>query len=305
MMRTSVSGFHYAPISKGLLWLTAGSSILASVTNSLTSITITNFYQEVVSKFQVWKLVTNHFVFSSPGELLFGLILIYYFRVFERQMGSSKFGAFVCISVALSTLLQVSFLTIFPSFEKPVSGPYAIIFACFMLFYLYIPASARFKLLGINLSDKVFTYLLGIQLLCSHMPLSVVAGSCGLLSGIAYLSNTLPLNRIRWPQPVVRFCSRFLYPLLKSSPPHRPSRTSRTGRQRTVLFPPQMQTPTDTTHPAHDFVAGSMPAGMEVDVTEEHVDQLVNMGFERSMAVRALRHSHNNIELATHMLLNE
>ena len=32
------------------------------------------------------------FAFSSTPELMFGLYLLYYFRVFERQIGSNKYS---------------------------------------------------------------------------------------------------------------------------------------------------------------------------------------------------------------------
>lgn len=32
------------------------------------------------------------FAFSSAPELMFGLYLLYYFRVFERQIGSNKYS---------------------------------------------------------------------------------------------------------------------------------------------------------------------------------------------------------------------
>ena len=41
---------------------------------------------------ELWRLVTSSLCFTAPGEALFGLVLLYNFRVFERQRGSSKFG---------------------------------------------------------------------------------------------------------------------------------------------------------------------------------------------------------------------
>jgi hypothetical protein len=41
---------------------------------------------------ELWRLLTSSLCFTTPGEALFGLVLLYQFRVFERQLGSSKFG---------------------------------------------------------------------------------------------------------------------------------------------------------------------------------------------------------------------
>eukprot|EP00983_Pelagomonas_calceolata_P124818 1161146-Pelagomonas_calceolata.AAC.2 len=43
-----------------------------------------------------------------PGELLLGVMLIYYFRSLERRAGSSKFACFVTFTTGLSLALQVS-----------------------------------------------------------------------------------------------------------------------------------------------------------------------------------------------------
>lgn len=43
------------------------------------------------------------------------------------------------------------------------SGPYGLIFASFIPFYLDIPVSTRFRVFGVNFSDKSFIYLAGLQ----------------------------------------------------------------------------------------------------------------------------------------------
>jgi len=45
------------------------------------------------------------------------------------------------------------------------SGPYGLIFASFVPFYLDIPVSSRFHIFGINFTDKSFIYLAGLQVL--------------------------------------------------------------------------------------------------------------------------------------------
>lgn len=48
--------------------------------------------QSVYEKLSVWRLITSFFAFSSTPELIFGAVLLYYFRVFERQIGSNKYA---------------------------------------------------------------------------------------------------------------------------------------------------------------------------------------------------------------------
>lgn len=44
------------------------------------------------------------FAFSSTPELMFGLFLLYYFRVFERQIGSNKYS----VSFLFSSCCKIS-----------------------------------------------------------------------------------------------------------------------------------------------------------------------------------------------------
>ena len=39
-----------------------------------------------------WRLLVTPLWFSSAGEVLFGLALLYTFRLFERQMGTLRFA---------------------------------------------------------------------------------------------------------------------------------------------------------------------------------------------------------------------
>jgi hypothetical protein len=142
----------------------------------------------IVPKLQLWRLFTNHLFFSYPQELLFGLFLIYHFRVFERQMGSAKFGVgeipidikfFRPLRFSRSWFLQ--FLNClctwsfqpwktrlldrkFTGFISMTSGyRYSFIFACFVLYFFDVPPTYRFSLCGIRSNDKLFTYILGLQ----------------------------------------------------------------------------------------------------------------------------------------------
>ncbi|EXC34972.1 hypothetical protein L484_014699 [Morus notabilis] len=64
-------------------------------------------YMDIFGKFRIWKLVVSVFAFSSTPELMFGLYLLYYFRVFERQIGSNKYSVFILFSMTFSLLLVV------------------------------------------------------------------------------------------------------------------------------------------------------------------------------------------------------
>lgn len=43
------------------------------------------------------------------------------------------------------------------------SGPYGLIFAAFIPFFVDIPVMSRFRVLGINFTDKSIVYFVGFQ----------------------------------------------------------------------------------------------------------------------------------------------
>ena len=99
--------------------------------------------------------------FSSVHHLLMGTLLLYHFRVFERRMGSRKFAAFAASITVMSAVGQYAASRLLDrSFD---SGPFGIIFACFVPFLLTVPSVEFFDFLGMRLSDKSFPILNGIM----------------------------------------------------------------------------------------------------------------------------------------------
>lgn len=73
---------------------------------------------------QWWRLVTGPYVFASLGELFFGLILLYVFRLFERLWGSQKY--FV-IFYNIHNMLDICYFYLF-GFISCANG------ACYLVF---------------------------------------------------------------------------------------------------------------------------------------------------------------------------
>ncbi|KAF3332848.1 Rhomboid-like protein 20 [Carex littledalei] len=122
-------------------------------------------FQDLSKNPRVWKIVASALAFQSTPELLFGLYLLYYFRLFERQIGSNKFSVFILFTGAVSSALEVVALMLLKGskFNVLASGPYSLIFALFVPFYFDVPITSRFRIFGVNLSDKSFIYLAGLQ----------------------------------------------------------------------------------------------------------------------------------------------
>ncbi|KAK1291843.1 hypothetical protein QJS10_CPB17g01674 [Acorus calamus] len=171
-------------------------------------------YQDIFQNFRLWRLIASSFAFSSTPELVFGLGLLYYFRVFERQIGSNKYSVFILFSLLGSLLIEVLSLVVFRGSNLGVlaSGPYGLVFASFVPFYFDIPVTSRFRIFGGRFSNKSLVYLAGLQLLLSAWERSFIPGICGILAGSMYHMNLLGIRRMKFPDFIATFFSRLPWP---------------------------------------------------------------------------------------------
>ncbi|XP_019084905.1 PREDICTED: rhomboid-like protein 20 isoform X2 [Camelina sativa] len=246
---------------------------------------------DIFEKFRIWKLIMSTFAFSSTPELMFGLYLLYYFRVFERQIGSNKYSVFLLFSGSVSLLLEVFLLSLLKDTTTNLltSGPYGLIFASFIPFYLDIPVSTRFRVFGVNFSDKSFIYLAGVQLLLSSWKRSIFPGICGIIAGSLYRLNILGIRKAKFPEFVASFISRLSFPSFSNSPPPAPSRSV------VGTISPNTVRRAERSQPA--------PVTSSVEPSEEAIATLVSMGFDRNAARQALMHARNDVNSATNILL--
>lgn len=128
-------------------------------------------------------------------------------RVFERQWGSKKYGAYALAVTGLSYALQLSLGRLAAlssgtaggaaSSGAMPSGPMPIIFASFVPFLLSVPPTSSFSLLGLSMTDKAFVYMAGAQLLFTSGRRSLLLGGCALLAGLAWHTNLLGCKQFR------------------------------------------------------------------------------------------------------------
>jgi len=273
-MMAGPSGLYNAPIVKVLLFGSVGSSLFVHALKHLTmpsSISLTS---------QMVRLVTHNLFFTGVGDAVTSVILLYSFRIFERQMGSAKFAVFTLTTWMTYALLFLIWLVLQPQRSAPISGPYGLIFALLVQYYFEIPASHHFRVLGIRTSDKLLIYILSIQLLLSNLPTSLVAGVAGIGAGLVYRSDILPFKKLTLPSFIVRPFSQWILPLLQSPQTYRPTRP---------LPRPAGAPPRTTPHP---------PA------SEVTIGMLMDMGFSREGVQAALIQANHDPELAAAILLD-
>lgn len=288
-MNAGPSGFQNAPVTKGLVLICGVASIIAATQGRASFSSLS--YQAIVKKLHLWRLVTSVFVFSSTSELMFGLYLLYYFRVFERQIGSNKYSVFILFATIISTLLELMILVVFKDYVSGglAPGPYGIIVSLFVPFFLDIPVSTRFQIFSVRFSDKSFVYLAGLQLLLSSWKRSFIPGFCGVIAGLLYRMNIFRIQKLKLPKSVASTASWLFAPLVSGGSSTVSSR--RTVPRETIDAPLGQQF-------QGNWVAPAMAE------SEAAISTLVSMGFDRSSAIRALAQARNDINAAADLLLN-
>ncbi|GLT40831.1 hypothetical protein SLA2020_149360 [Shorea laevis] len=285
-MNGGPSGFHNAPVTKIFVIVSAIFTIFFGIRGRSNNLGLS--YEDIFGRLRISKLIGSMFVFSSTPELMFGLYLLYYFRVFERQIGSNKYAVFILFSLMVSFLFEVLALAFLkdPTTNVLTSGPYGLVFASFIPFYLDIPVSTRFRVFGVQFSDKSFIYLAGLQLLLSSWKRSILPGICGILAGSLYRLNFFRIRKAKFPECFASFFSRLSWPSVgTSAAPTRNVGTAPSYTTRQV----------ERTYPS--------PTPSAIEPPEDSISTLVSMGFDRNSARQALVHARNDINMATNILL--
>lgn len=245
-------------------------------------------YQDIIQRPHFLRVIASTLAFSSMPELIFGLYLLYYFRLFERQIGSNKYSVFVLFSISASLLFEVLALVFLRDKASGAlaSGPYGLIFASFVPFLCDIPISSQFRVFGVPFSDKSFIYMAGIQLFLSSWKRSVLPTICGLLTGFLYRLNVLGVRKFKIPRFVASLIGRLSLSAPRSSSP-------RVNLRRSL--------PTSARH-HQERNLGSTTTSIP-EPPESSVAMLVSMGFDSNSARQALLHARNDINAATNILL--
>lgn len=290
-MNGGPSGFHNAPVTRAIVIASAMLTIAFGFRSRPLRLGLD--YQGIFQNFRLWRVLSSALAFSSTPELMFGLYLLYYFRLFERQIGSNKYSVFVVFSLMFSTLLEVLALVTFKDFNLSTlaSGPYGLIFASFVPFYFDVPVSTRFNMFNIHLSDKSFVYLAGLQLLLSSWKRSLVPGICGILAGSLYRLNVFGIRKIKFPKVLASFFSRLAWSSAGNS-------THTTPRRNVIRNMHYTGQPMQGNYSS----AGRAPVP---EPSESAVGILVAMGFDSTAARHALRQARNDINVATNILLED
>ncbi|XP_045884222.1 ubiquitin-associated domain-containing protein 2 isoform X2 [Meles meles] len=322
---TGSSGLYKAPLSKGLLLVPSALSLLLALLLPHCQRFFVYDLQAVKDDFQIWRLICGRIICLDLKDTFCSSLLIYNFRIFERRYGSRKFASFLLGSWVLSVLVDFIlveavwyFFGIAAAGNLP-SGFLAPVFALFVPFYCSIPRIQVAQILGpLSITNKTLIYILGLQ-----------------ASGLCYHSKVFRLHQaLCVPIWMANFFSWTLEPIFSSPEPatearigmgatvdiQRQQRMERLDRQLTLsqfaqvrrqrqqggminwnrLFPPLRQRRNIN---YQDGRRSEQQASPPLEVSEEQVARLMEMGFSRGDALEALRASNNDLNVATNFLL--
>uniref|UniRef100_A0A2R5LLF5 Putative ubiquitin-associated domain-containing protein 2 n=1 Tax=Ornithodoros turicata TaxID=34597 RepID=A0A2R5LLF5_9ACAR len=339
----STTGFYKAPVSKGILGCMFFTTCALN-TPMLAHMKHLVVYDisDIVQGREFWRLVTSKVSFLDTKDLVCGSLLIYYFRIFERRYGSHKFASFLLAASTVATLLELASIYTLRDMDVHLSpfpsGPYALVFSLFVSYFLDIPRVAQSYILGVPVTGKTLTYLLGLQVMSTSRE-TAICGLCSLVAGALCRWNFLYVQR--WlciPNWLAKLSDMTLGRLLSSSPPKEgPLQMGATleiqrQQQAELLEMQLLQTRNGSSaglsfglarqNMAQGYSERLIPnldgpgtwdniintenhANTQAPQPEVQVQTLVDMGFDRQKVVRALRNSNNDVNLATTLLLSE
>ncbi|KAG0715110.1 Ubiquitin-associated domain-containing protein 2 [Chionoecetes opilio] len=199
---------------------------------------------------------------------------------------------------------------------------YGVIFPLFVNYLFDIPRVAQTSVLGIPITGKTLTYLLGLQV-CSTSAATAISAFSGIIAGIFYRYNILYVQQVPWvPGWLARGASATLARLLASPPPpegpagatlelQRQEQIESWEQEMMMNRAREMRNRPGANGAVHPFMQNFIgrrqnnPAHPNPPPTEEQVQTLVEMGFDRQRVINALQTCNNDVNTATHLLLQE
>ncbi|KAJ1658052.1 hypothetical protein IWQ61_002639 [Dispira simplex] len=311
-MALASTGFHNTPLSKALTFGVGAGSIVASIMHWKPYLRMI-LNPHLTRDYQFWRLATSQLAFYNSGEVLFGCLMLYQFRVIERQFGSKKFSAFIALTAIATKLLELGFLISGNALGLNVlpAGPYGVIFSALYQFYRLIPATYKFRVLSLTFSDKSYMYFLAFQLIALQYPTSLVPALSGLFVGFLYHANLGGIKKWRFPQVFQRWATRWLLPFIASGSTTRGSYATVEQmyggqvRNQPMSFSNLLTQPQQASTTMGRTYMETMAEGIPQAMSEEEIVALITMfpNVDRATVVRALQRANNDVNGAASILL--
>ncbi|KAK7090581.1 ubiquitin-associated domain-containing protein 2-like [Littorina saxatilis] len=346
---TGPAGFYMTPVNKVLLGVSLSSSLALLFPLQQYRHLCTYSYDLVIERGEYWRLLTSKLAFLDIKDIALCCMLIYNFRFLERRFGSRKYISYLLAVSVLSTVLEMGALILCHHFDisfTPLpSGPFCMVFPQFVQFFLLIPRVAASSILGVPVTGKTFTYILGLQVASGTAEYRLVT-LCAVIAGLLWQYNFLKIQGlVSVPECVARVFNQAVGWLLQS--PRPPTldtpigatleiqRQERIERMEEQMLSTALQNSAFANNGAaaaemmrpqplnvangpgifgnflrrdnlpQDNVAEIQHDQTSATVSEDQVQRLTEMGFSDVSVRRALSVTNNDISQATNILLQE
>ncbi|KAJ3092150.1 hypothetical protein HK100_007010 [Physocladia obscura] len=282
MIASGPSGFYNAPVTKFLF----ASSGLATLAGAM--------YGSGRGGGPL-SIVGAVFGLGSASAALFGSLVVYGLRVVERRLGSRKTAAHVAVAFGAYALVPawawVAGSGANGGFGFAVLAP---VFALLVAYGALVPPTLRVRVVGVTVSDAALLPLLAALLVLAAAPRALVPAAIGLAVGVVLRDDDadLPFARWRFPDALVALVAKLFLPLLASRSPVSASSSSASSFANRLQPQPQQQ--------QHQQQRPRPPPV----ISEDSVNTLVAMGFERSAVVTALTSNGGSVERAAASLVS-
>ncbi|XP_076435530.1 ubiquitin-associated domain-containing protein 2-like [Babylonia areolata] len=341
---TGPAGFYQTPVNKFLLGLSLSSSLALMFPLHQYRHLCTYSYDLVIERGEYWRMLTSKVAFLDIKDIVLCCMLIYNFRFLERRFGSRKYASYLLGVSVFTMLLEVGALLLCQCLDLKLSplpsGPFCLVFPQFVQFFLMIPRVAASTIMGVPVTGKTFTYILGLQVASGTAECRLVA-LCAVTAGLLWQHNFLKVQSIIFvPEFVSRTTDRLAGWLFRSARPtnldspigatlelQRQERLERMEEQMLAaamrnsalgangagvgMMRPQPLNLANGPGIFGNFLRsagihrGSSADTQHSPVSEEQVQRLIEMGFSDDSVRRALRVADNDISRATAVLLQE
>ncbi|VDI38990.1 Hypothetical predicted protein [Mytilus galloprovincialis] len=313
------TGFYKSPSSKGLLTAT----LLSSFALNFPFQQYRHYFwynpHLIVEKQQLWRIFSSKVAYLDLKDMCCCSILMYYFRIFERRYGSRKFLSYMLSTAIISTALELSVIYLLQHLQiklQPLpSGPLCMLYPLFIPYYCEVPRVVFGHIFGIPMTGKSFHYILGLQI-ASTSKESILVAICGLLfesSPPKDLEKPIGATReIQRQEHMEHMEQQLLWQTFQQQPQQNGwFNLNRDQNNGPGMFgnglnndvfdnePDEGQELFGVRHRRHN------QDDNPVEVSEDQVQHLIDMGFNEERVRNALQISNNDISSATSVLLQE
>lgn len=318
----SPSWFQGCPVTKLLCFTSiAFFVILKSNTDS-----IALGYRHVVQQREFYRLFTFMLTFSSLGELILGLLVfVPLSKRFEREYGSEGFLRILIQGSVLATAIMTCFF-LSGGDMRFATGLYPTIGTLAHLYKIFTPRlHPKFiSILGFDFSEKAFLYIFAIQFMGHQGLASTIPFGSGYLAGVLMTHPYSPFRKFKIKIP------KWIYSVghgigkatgledLSHAPCYVPvgagasmssrrmdvmsARSAMNARSRMPPLVPGAPPYSREQQQQHSQPFESMP--VPDPPSQQAIETLTAMGFEREAVIRALGLCDNNVEHAANRLLS-